>query len=316
MNQEKIDEEREYAANYEKIVDEAAKSLSDMCNICSVEAAPKFGIILGSGLGYLADIVQNPKVIPFESINNFPVPKTEGCEGKIISGSILGIDVLMLKGRTHYYDLPDDSLQCGALKTVFPVHVLANMGIKNLFVTNSARALNRKYKVGDIMLLKSHMSYFFPKQNSNGFKFNGNNGKKTEFEQELGMEIEIALPTYDHCLRLLLNKAGGFNSNYVKEGIYLAIPGPEYCSKEGDGALNYRLCADAIGMSTVNEAAAAIERGMKVVGFSYISNKIERNGTKAVPLDQAKAISESNEIKERTSAALRNFFGLYKKHYM
>ncbi len=306
MPKKSITEAEEYINNYEKNVAEAARRVLNLCD----RVVPNFGIILGSELGDLENLIEKPRTLLFEEVPFFEKPSSPGHEGKIIAGKIEGVSVVALKGRVHYYEVAPEYSNSGILQTVFPVNVLADMNIKNIFVTNAARALNLKYNIGDIMILKSHISEYIPSPNQ---------GKKYDFKRVDGKEdilgFERCYSTYDSSLRLLLRKASGPNAKHVHEGVYIAIPGADY-ETESEAMIHRQKSADAIGMSTVNEIIAAKNRGMNSIAISFITNKILMDGTWEMSYSDAKGIFSSKNVKDRLFLTIDNFFRLYKEKVM
>src|SRR3989344_1078336 len=145
----------DFRDHYERKVAEAADYIKNKLG----NSKPVFGIVLGSGLGDLASSIEDAAVIAYEDIPNFPTTTIPGHEGKLLIGKIEGVPVIGLKGRKHYYEVADEPFNAGILQTVFPVHVLANLGVPNYFVTNAAGGLNQDYAVGDIMILRSHINF-------------------------------------------------------------------------------------------------------------------------------------------------------------
>lgn len=285
--------------DYEKKVQEAVDFLKD--KVENVE----FAIVLGSGLGDLAKEIQNAQEIDYKDIPNFPQVGVEGHEGKLIIGELEGVKIIALKGRKHYYEVADQPF--GILQVVFPVHVLASLGIKNYFVTNAAGGLNPAYKVGDIMIIKSHFS-FIP---------NPLLGRKMDFQTIDQKEILRFQPmnnAYDEKLRELL-ASSDFKEN-VHEGVYVAVTGPTYETEAEAIALRDGIKADATGMSTVPEVIVAKNRGMNCVGFSCITNVIAKDGTNATNHEEVKAILGSEDVRNKLVSVVKNFFKLYKKQVL
>lgn len=285
--------------DYEKNVKEAANYIKKYLKII-----PEFGIVLGSGLGGLTDSIKVEKIIDYKDIPNFPITTIQGHEGKLFIGYLEDVLVIGLKGRKHYYEVADDPINTGILQVVFPVHVLAELGIKNYFVTNAAGGLNQKYKVGDIMVIKSHIN-LIP---------NPLLGRKHDFKRIDQQEIFRFQPmnqAYDPKLRkLLLNSC--LDKKNIHEGTYLALTGPSYETESECIAFRDGLKVDCVGMSTSPEVIVARNRGMNVVGMSCITNKIEKDGTNATNHEEVKKILESQKIKNRLNNTVKNFFKSYK----
>jgi purine-nucleoside phosphorylase len=291
----------DYVENYEKKVKQAADYIRKL-----LKNTPEFGIILGSGLGDLADSINNPIIINYKDIPNFPTTAIPGHEGKLIIGELNGVSIIGLKGRKHYYEVADEPLNSGILQVIFPIHVLAELGVKNCFVTNAAGGLNSNYKVGDIMIIKSHIN-IIPNPLLGRYKiFTTINNKAVERFQPMSQ-------AYNKELRELLKKAGFDNKKNIHEGTYLALTGPSYETEAECIAFRDGLKADAVGMSTAPEVIVAINRGMKVVGFSCITNVISKEGINATNHEEVKSILESEEVKSRLMYTVKKFFEFYNK---
>jgi purine-nucleoside phosphorylase len=215
---------------------------------------PDIAVILGSGLGGLANLVTEKVEIDYKDIPEFPKTTVVGHAGKLIFGYIGRRYVVMMQGRFHYYEGHDMDV------CTLPVRVFASMGIKNLLVTNAAGGIGDHLNPGDIMLIKDHISLFMPSV------LRGPN------LQEFGPRF----PDMTHVYSLnLINKAKkvALDNEYdVKEGVYSYFTGPRYETPADIKALKV-LGADATGMSTVPEAIVAKHSGMSVLGISLITNK-------------------------------------------
>lgn len=264
--------------------------------------SPEFGLTLGSGLGDLAEKIKVTAEFDYGEIPNFPTTTVAGHEGKLIIGKLAGIPAIGLKGRKHFYEVADLPSNEGILQTVFAVHVLAELGVKNYFVTNAAGGLNLSYEVGDLMIIKSHIN-FLP---------NPLLGQHLAFTRvDSGQTVERFQPmngAYDEKLRQKLNLASLEFKKNIHQGTYLAVTGPTYETEAECIAFRDGLKADAVGMSTTPEVIAARNRGMKVVGLSCITNKIAKDGTNATNHEEVKAILESSEVKNRLSTIVTKFF--------
>ena len=288
---------------------------------------PIFGVTLGSGLGDLADHIDKICEIPYEEIPHFPKTTAPGHEGKLIAGHLEGVPIIGLKGRKHYYEVADEFFNVGMLQTILPIHTIAGLGVKNYFVTNAAGGLNLEYNVGDIMIINSHIN-FLPNPllgRHHDFKRVDNNeriykSRQMSFKRvEKNPRISRFQPmngAYDSDLIKILEEAGSNYKDYLHKGVYLAVTGPTYETEGESVAFRDGLKADAVGMSTTNEVIVARNRGMNVVGFSCITNKIAKDGTSDTNHEEVKKILESSEVKERLSSTVRNFFKLYKEKHM
>tara|TARA_Y100000310_G_scaffold153901_1_gene153454 strand:+ start:20211 stop:21170 length:960 start_codon:yes stop_codon:yes gene_type:complete len=303
----------DFKDNYESKVREAADHLKYM-------KPASFGITLGSGLGDLANEIDIHDVVDYGAIPHFPTTTVPGHEGKLIYGRLEGVPVIGLKGRTHYYEHADDFFNNGMLKATFAVQVLAELGVRNYFVTNAAGGLNTKYRVGDIMALDTHIH----KQP------NPLLGRHRTFTRvndgERVWRFQPMHDAYDKEFTKMLIQAG--SPNKIHKGTYAAVTGPTYESKgealelkcelilptkDIDG--KYRV-ADAVGMSTTGEVIIAKNRGMSCVGFSCITNEIPDDGNNDTNHEEVKAILDSKEVKDKLTSTVRKFFTLYRERHM
>ncbi len=230
---------------------ETAKFLSE-----KTKFEPEIGIILGSGLGGLADRIENAQAIAYEDIPNFPVSTVEGHSGKLIFGLLGGRKVVAMQGRFHYYE------GYGMKEVTFPVRVLHFLGVKSIIVSNAAGGLNPKFRVGNLMLINDHINYF-PENPLHGKNF-----------KELGVRFPDMSKVYDPEYIKAAEKIAADNNIPIQKGIYIGSTGPTL-----ETPAEYRLFrtfgADATGMSTVPEVIVAHHQGMRVFGMSVITNVSE-----------------------------------------
>jgi purine-nucleoside phosphorylase len=263
---------------------------------------PVFGIVLGSGLGDLADTIEHAERIPFDKIPDFPALTVAGHAGNLIIGELEGIAVIGLQGRKHFYELADEPT--GMQQVVLPVHVLAELGVPNYFATNAVGGLNLKYKVGDTMCIRTHIN-FLP---------NPLLGKEAPLKRIDGSPVWTFQPmngAYDKDLRSLLMQAAP-EREHMHEGTYLAVSGRTY-ETEGESIAFRNLGADAVGMSVAPEVIVARNRGMRVVGMSCITNTVDEYGVNNTSHEEVMAVLNSASTKKRLTDTVTNFFALYKQ---
>lgn len=236
--------------------------------------APEIGLILGSGLGVIADLVDNAKVVPYDQIPHFPVSTVEGHAGELLLGTIQGKHVLLMKGRFHMYEGYDVDV------VSFPVRVMKQLGVQTLLVTNAAGGVNTSYEVGDLMLIKDHIN-FTSRNPLIGPNFN-----------ELGVRFPDMSEAYSRKLRQIAKDVAKEQGLKLQEGVYIGLLGPSY-ETPAEIRMIRTLGADAVGMSTVSEVIVARHAGMNVLGFSCISNMA------AGILDQPLSHEEVMETTER-----------------
>ncbi len=218
---------------------------------------PSIGIILGSGLGALADDVTDATVIPYADISGFAPSTVVGHAGKLLLGNLSGRTVLVMAGRLHFYE--GYSLQ----QVTFPVRVMHALGIGTLLVTNAAGGLNPTYRQGDLMLIADHIN--LPGMTGNNPLFGPN-------DEQLGPRFPAMNGAYDPALRAQARSAAARLNIPLREGVYIFLSGPTYESPAEVRMLR-TLGADAVGMSTVPEVTVARHGGMRVLGISTITNE-------------------------------------------
>jgi purine-nucleoside phosphorylase len=214
---------------------------------------PKIGLILGSGLGVLADEMEDAVRIPFESIPYFMKPTAEGHQGELVVGKLQGVEVVILNGRYHYYE--GYTLQ----QVTFPVRVMKLLGVETLILTNACGAVNRNFKPGELMVIKDHIN------------LTANNpliGSNVDF---FGPRFPDASEIYTKNLRDLAKKVAEKNNIKLNEGVYTWWTGPSYETPAEIKMISV-LGGDAVGMSTVPEALVASHAGMNVLGISCLTN--------------------------------------------
>jgi purine-nucleoside phosphorylase len=218
---------------------------------------PKVGLILGSGLGSVANAVETADVISYADVPNYPTSQVEGHGNRFVIGKLNGANVIVLQGRSHYYEGWDMQ------QVTFSVRVMAELGVQVLIVTNSAGGLNPDYKAGDLMLIRDHIN--FP-------GLAGINPLRGHNDPELGVRFPDMTIAYDRELRATSRQVAEREGFILREGVYVGLGGPNYETPAEIRMLRV-LGADAVGMSTVHEVVAARHAGLRVLGFSGISNE-------------------------------------------
>jgi len=210
-------------------------------------------IVLGSGLGNLASVIKTDVAIPYTDIPHFPVSTVKGHGGKLIFGELGGTKVIVMSGRFHFYE------GYSAQQVVYPVRVMKMLGVENLLLSNAAGAVNPNYKVGDLMLINDHISFFTTNP------LIGRN------EEELGTRFPDMSEPYNKAILQKAKSIATANNILVHEGVYTAVTGPTF-----ETHAEYRLIkisgSDVVGMSTVQENIAAVHCGMKVFAVSVVTD--------------------------------------------
>jgi len=223
---------------------------------------PRFGVILGSGLGALADAVQEAEVIPFADIPYFPVSSVQGHVGRMIVGRLEGQAVLVMQGRVHYYE------GYSMTQVTFPIRLMQLLGIEIVILTNAAGGLNPSFVAGDVMLITDHI---------NLIGMAGQNPLRGPNDDTLGTRFPDMSEAYDARLRATVLKVAAENQIDLKQGVYICLAGPSFESPADIRFLRL-IGADAVGMSTVPETIVARHGGLRVLGLSGISNALAAEG--------------------------------------
>ncbi|NOX63746.1 MAG: purine-nucleoside phosphorylase [Chloroflexi bacterium] len=217
---------------------------------------PKVAFILGSGLSGLADAVENPDILPYGDIPEFPRSSVEGHAGRLVLGELEGREVWVMQGRVHFYE--GLSLQ----QITFPIRVMRAFGVDALILTNAAGGLNPSFRPGDVMLIEDQI---------NLVGLIGHNPLMGPNDPELGPRFPDMSSLYDRKLRLLAIDVAERRGIVLQRGVYVGLAGPAY-ETPAEVRFLRAIGADATGMSTTNEALVARHCGMRVFGLSGITN--------------------------------------------
>jgi purine-nucleoside phosphorylase len=214
---------------------------------------PRIGLVLGSGLGALADEFAAAKKIPYASIPHFPQSTAIGHAGKLVIGTVAGVPVVAMQGRVHLYE------GYSAKEVAFPMRVFARMGVGAVILTNAAGGINTSYSRGALVALRDHIN------------LQGANPLVGANEDRFGVRFPDMTHAYDPEFRRFAGQAAKDQKMQLHEGVYLAIAGPNYETPAEIHAFR-TLGADLVGMSTVPEVLAARHSGMRVLGISCVTN--------------------------------------------
>lgn len=212
-----------------------------------------FGLILGSGLGELADEIENPVVIPYNEIPHFPVSTVVGHAGQLVYGDLSGKKVLAMQGRFHYYE--GHSMQT----VTYPVRVMAALGAHSMVVTNACGGVNESFQPGDLMLITDQINYM------------GDNPLIGPNDEAMGPRFPDMSNAFDKDYREIAERVAREKGLHLKEGVYMAFSGPTY-ETPAEVRFARTAGADAVGMSTVPEVIVAVHNGLRVLGVSCITN--------------------------------------------
>ncbi|MCY6371035.1 purine-nucleoside phosphorylase [Clostridium ganghwense] len=261
-------------------INEAAKYILEKTKV-----KPEMGLILGSGLGAIADQIEDAEFYPYNEIPHFPVSTVEGHAGRLVIGTLEGKKVVAMQGRFHYYE--GYHMQ----EVTFPVRVMKLLGIETLIVTNAAGAVNTSYKPGDLMLIKDHLN------------LSGNNPLIGKNLVEFGTRFPDMSDPYNKELREKVKGIAKSLNIELQEGVYACMSGPTY-ETPAEIRMVRTLGGDAVGMSTAPEVIVAVHSGVKVIGVSCMTNMAA--GILDQPLDHSEVMETSAMAREKFIKLMRN----------
>jgi len=249
---------------------------------------PEVALILGSGLGDLADEIESPVVVPYLEVPHFPVSTVAGHAGQLVIGRLQDVPVVAMRGRVHYYE--GYSLR----DVTFPVRVMCRLGARTLIVTNAAGGLNESFQTGDLMVLSDHL---------NIMGMAGTSPLVGAHEPELGVRFLDMLQAYDPELRRLAHQVAQHSGFALQEGVYAMVGGPNYETMAEIRFLQ-RAGADAVGMSTIPETIVARHEQMRVLGISAITDMAVGPGATS-EISHADVLAAAEQIKPRLATLVR-----------
>lgn len=256
------------------VVEERLKKCVDIVRK-KTEFVPRVALVLGSGLGDLAEQIDIRDIVDYVDIDDFPKSTVTGHKGRFVFGYIERTPVVIMQGRVHFYE------GYNMEDVVLPIRLMKMLGAETLFLTNAAGGLGDGFQCGDLMVIKDHISCFVP---------NPLIGKN---EDNFGPRFPDMSSIYDKDLQDVIITTGKEIDINLKEGIYLQLTGPSY-----ETPAEIRMCkllgASAVGMSTAVEAVAANHMGMKVCGISFISNLAA--GISPEPLNHEEVKAAADEV--------------------
>jgi purine-nucleoside phosphorylase len=247
---------------------------------------PTVALILGSGLGSLADELENIDTISYTDIPHFPHSTVEGHKGELALGTLSGRSVAVMRGRFHYYEGYD--LQ----QTTFPVRVLQALGAKTLIVTNAAGGLRADWHVGDLMRISDHIN--FP-------GMAGQHPLRGPNDPRLGLRFPAMTHAYDQELGALAQRVALDMGVTLRQGVYAMLAGPSF-ETPAELRMLQAWGVDAVGMSTVPEVIVARHGGMRVLGISMISNIATPD---APPANHEEVLAAGEAVKDSFTALVR-----------
>jgi purine-nucleoside phosphorylase len=266
--------------NYFDQVTEAAGFLRSQLN----PLEPRVGIVLGSGLGALADAVSEEVIVPFSEIPHFPMATVAGHSGRIVAGKLGGVPALVMQGRVHYYEgyTPQE--------VTFPMRVLGALGLRAVILTNAAGGIKEGYRIGQLVAIADHINLM-------GFNpLVGPNEPRFGFMPGFGSRFFDMTEAYSRRLRSMAQEAASADGFDMAEGIYVAVTGPSFETPAEIRAFR-ALGATMVGMSTVPETIVARHMGLEVLGISCITNLAA--GLNLKPLSHEEVFDAGKQVEQR-----------------
>ena len=246
--------------------------------------APKIALILGSGMGYLGDLVEQPIAVPYEEIPHFKPSTAPGHKGRLVFGTLEGQAVAVMQGRMHHYE--GYSYQ----EVAYAVRVLRLLGCETLIVTNAAGCINPAWRAGELMLISDHIKFFLESP------------LRGENIPEFGVRFPDSSHLYTPALQELARRTAEELDIPLREGVYMYFPGPQY-ETPAEVRAAHILGGDAVGMSTAPEVIVAGHCGMEVLGFSLLTNMAA--GILDQPLSEQEVLSTAAAAHEKFSGLVR-----------
>jgi xanthosine phosphorylase len=263
-------------------------SAADASEVLRSHVQPHVGVVLGSGLGAVADAVDDAVTIGYEELPGFPRPTVHGHAGRAVLGQLRGVPVCVLMGRAHLYEGGD------LAPRVTPVRALAAAGAEVLVLTNAAGSLRPEVGPGQLMAISDHIN------------LTGHNPLVGPNDEAIGPRFPSLANAYDADLRAHMHAVAGELGIDLAEGVYLAVSGPSFETPAEIRAFR-TLGADAVGMSTVHETILARHAGMRVAAVSAISNLAE--GLSDVPLSHEQTLADAQRAAGDLARLLEGFVG-------
>lgn len=237
---------------------------------------PEIALILGSGLGALAQEIEVDATLPYSEIPNFPASTVEGHSGHLVLGRLEGKAVVAMAGRVHFYE------GYTLAQVVFPVRVMHALGARALVVSNAAGGINRQWHRGDLMIIADHINFF------------GSNPLIGPNDPGLGPRFPDMSQPYDPAFIALAERAAESDRVLVRKGVYVGVSGPSY-ETPAELRMLGRWGADAVGMSTVPEVIAARHMGMRVLGITAITDMATGEQVQQVTHEEVIAVGKEVE---------------------
>jgi len=250
---------------------------------------PRIGIVLGSGLGAVADAVTEPIAVPCAQIPHFPQSTVEGHSGRIVAGLLNNVPVVVLQGRVHFYEGYTPQ------QVTFPMRVLGALGLQSVILTNAAGGIQEGYRVGQLVAISDHINFM-------GWNpLIGPNEPRFAVRPAAGLRFTDMTEAYSKPLRALAQLAAKEEGFDLVEGVYLAVSGPSYETPAEIRAFR-TMGASLVGMSTVPETIVARHMGLEVLAFSCVTNLA--SGMGATPLSHQEVFETGHQVEHRLARLL------------
>lgn len=266
-------------------IDQAAQAVRQQ-----ISHQPTVGLILGSGLGALAERVEDAQSVAYEDIPFWPRSTVQGHQGKLLFGTLMGVPVVVQQGRSHFYE------GYSMAEVTLPVRVMQRLGVQTLIATNAAGGINPDFHPGDVMLITDHINFvgmagFSPLRGPN--------------LDEFGPRFPDMSQAYDRQLLEAARQSARQAGVTLREGVYIGLAGPAF---ETPAELRFlrAVGADAVGMSTVTEVTVARQGGLRVLGLSGISNKANLDGSTVTTHEEV--LEAGREIVPKLQAIIAGVF--------
>ena len=242
---------------------------------------PRVGIVLGTGLGALAQEIDAEAIIPYPEIPHFPRSTVESHKGQLVCGTLAGQGVVAMEGRFHLYE------GYTAAQVTFPVRVMKELGCRYLFVSNACGGLNPLFRKGDLMVIEDHINLL------------GHNPLIGPNDERLGPRFPDMIEPYDRALQELAMQAALEENIAARRGVYVAVTGPNLETRAEYRFLR-TIGADVVGMSTIPEVIVAVHCGLRTLGFSIVTDMCLPDALKPVSIEEIIAVANEAELKLRT----------------
>lgn len=268
-------------------MDKIFQNIQDSANYIKSRSThePSIAIILGSGLGSLAEEITESVAIPYEQIPHFPVSTVEGHAGQLVVGKLSGQTVIAMQGRFHYYEgYPMQDV-------TYAIRVMKQLGVEKLIVTNAAGAVNKSFVPGDLMLISDHIN------------LSGNNPLIGKNLDKFGPRFPDLSNAYNLSLQEIAKDVAKQEKIDLKQGVYVFLSGPTY-ETPAEIRMIRMLGGDAVGMSTAPEVIVAVHSGIEVVGISCLTNMAA--GILEQPLNHEEVIETSERVKAKFSTFVKS----------